>query len=103
MLFDSHTHINNETYNDKEREKLARDIENSDVSYVMDVGFDLESSFMACNHAQKYDWCYAAVGFHPHYAKKMGEEDLVLLKGLAKKPKVQAIGEIGPSVLNFQR
>ena len=95
MLFDSHTHINNETYNDKEREKLARDIENSDVSYVMDVGFDLESSLMACNHAQKYDWCYAAVGFHPHYAKKMGEEDLVLLKGLAKKPKVQAIGEIG--------
>jgi TatD DNase family protein len=95
MLFDSHAHINNETYNQNEREKLIRDIENSDVSYVMDVGFDLESSLLAYNHAQKYDWCYAIVGCHPHEAEKMSEEDLILFKGLAKKPKVQAIGEIG--------
>ena len=64
MLFDSHTHINNETYNDKEREKLSPDIENSNVSYVMDVGFDLESS-LSLQPRAKYDWCYAAVGFIP--------------------------------------
>lgn len=95
MLFDSHAHINNETYRPKQRERLIQDIEKSDVSYVMDVGFDLESSYLAYEHAQKYDWCYAVVGFHPHNADKMGEEDLILIKGLAKKPKVQAIGEIG--------
>lgn len=95
MLFDSHAHINNETYSQNQREKLIEDIENSDVSYVMDVGFDLESSYMAYKHAQDYHWCYAAVGFHPHDADKMSDEDLVLIKGLAKKTKVQAIGEIG--------
>ncbi len=95
MLFDSHAHINNEAYSEKERENLIRAIEDSKLSYVMDVGFDLGSSLLACNHANKYDWCYAAVGFHPHNADKMSEEDLAFIRGLAKKPKVQAIGEIG--------
>ncbi len=95
MLFDSHAHINNESYNKKQREKLVENIEKSAVSYVMDVGFDLESSFMAYKHAQKYPWCYAVVGFHPHNADKMEEDDLIHIKGLARKPKVQAIGEIG--------
>lgn len=95
MLFDSHAHINNETYNASQRERLIEDIEKSNISYVMDVGFDLESSCMAYNHAQKYPWCYAAVGFHPHNADKMEDDDLVHVKGLAKKSKVKAIGEIG--------
>jgi TatD DNase family protein len=95
MLFDSHTHINNETYNARQREELIRAIEDSHLSYVMDIGFDLESSYEAYKHASEHSWCYAAAGFHPHYADKIAEEDMVLLKGLAGKPKVQAIGEIG--------
>lgn len=95
MLFDSHAHINNETYKPGQRERLIEEIENSNVSYVMDVGFDLESSLLAFNHAEKYSWCYGVVGFHPHNADQMTDEDLILIKGLAKKPKVMAIGEIG--------
>lgn len=95
QLFDSHAHLNNESYKPKDIEKLAKEIEESDVAYVVDVGFDLSSSSVAQKHAQKYDWCYAAVGVHPHDVKDMDEETLVLLKGLAKKDKVVAIGEIG--------
>lgn len=95
MLFDSHTHINNENYNDEERLELIKLIEESPVTHVMDVGFDLESSAMAVKHAQQYSWCYAAVGCHPHDAKNMDEFQFAMLRGLAKKPKVQAIGEIG--------
>ena len=43
MLFDSHAHLNNDTYTDEQREALIKEIEASDLSYVMDVGFDLES------------------------------------------------------------
>lgn len=95
MLFDSHAHLNNETYNDKSRSEVIRAIEASDVSYVMDVGFDLASSVAAVSHAAAYPWCYAVVGCHPHDTKKMDETTLTLLAGLAKKPKVCAIGEIG--------
>lgn len=95
MLFDSHTHINNEGYTEEARQALMDEIEASDVSYVMDIGFDLESSMLAVKHAQSRDWCYAAVGCHPHDAKTMDEMTLELFRGLARKDKVQAIGEIG--------
>jgi TatD DNase family protein len=95
MLFDSHTHINNEGYDETGRLELIKKIEASQVSYVMDVGFDLESSAMAVKHAQKYAWCYAAVGCHPHDTKSMDDMQLAMIKGLAKKPKTMAIGEIG--------
>ena len=95
MLFDSHSHINNESYEEAERLKLVEAIEASDVSYVMDVGFDLASSVMAINHAKQYPWCYAVIGCHPHDTKGMDEMTLSMFKSLATKPKVVAIGEIG--------
>ena len=94
MLFDSHAHLNSEQY-DEDREDVIAAIERSDLSYVMDIGFDLQSSVMAVEHAKQYPWCYAAVGCHPHDTKMMDEEMLSMLRGLAKKPKVRAIGEIG--------
>lgn len=95
MLFDSHAHINNDTYTEEEREALIKEIESSDVAYVMDIGFDLESSVKAVEHAKRLPWCYAAVGIHPHDTKSMDEEVLSMIKHLAGKEKVQAIGEIG--------
>ena len=95
MLFDSHTHINNENYTDEQRAALIAEIAASDVSYAMDIGFDLASSVQAVKDAQENDWCYAVVGFHPHDAKNMDDMTLELIGGLAKKDKVKAIGEIG--------
>jgi TatD DNase family protein len=95
MLFDSHAHLNNESYTDAQREKLFKDIESSDLSFVMDVGFDLTSSALAVKHAERFPWCYAVVGCHPHDAKDFDETQFQLLKGLAEKPKAKAIGEIG--------
>ena len=53
MLFDSHTHLNNERYSEAEVLQLMEEIESSEVSYVMDVGFDLESSVLAVKHAAR--------------------------------------------------
>ena len=41
MLFDSHAHINNDTFTDEEREALIADIEASDLSYVMGMYFKI--------------------------------------------------------------
>ena len=94
MLFDSHAHLNSERY-ENDRDVIVDAIEKSDLKYVMDIGYDLESSVAAIEHAGKFPWCYAAVGCHPHDAKTMDEATLIMFKGLAKKPKVKAIGEIG--------
>lgn len=94
MFFDSHAHINNEM-KPQERETMIEAIEKSQLDYVMDIGFDLASSKLAADHAAKYPWCYAAVGCHPHDTKDMDDMQLAMIKGLAKKRKVMAIGEIG--------
>ena len=94
MFFDSHAHLNNEM-SDEARAAMVKAIEDSELDYVMDIGFDLPSSKLAVDHAAKYPWCYAAVGCHPHDTDSMDDMQLALIKGLAKKKKVMAIGEIG--------
>ncbi len=94
ILFDSHAHINEERFSEN-RSQLCEEIQASPLKYVMDIGFDLESSHQAVKDAAQYDFCYGAVGVHPHDTEDMDEAQLLLLRGLAKKPKIQAIGEIG--------
>ena len=96
MLFDSHSHINHEDFTEIERLERIREIEEDEnISYVMDIGCDLATSKMAAEHGEKYSWCFGAVGFHPHYAKDMGDVELMMIKGLAAKKDIKAIGEIG--------
>ena len=95
-LFDSHSHINHDEFDDAERAARIREIEEDpDLCYVMDIGCDMASSVLACEHAAKYPWCYGAVGFHPHDAKNFGPAEESLIRGMAKKPGICAIGEIG--------
>lgn len=95
MLFDAHTHLNDEDYTDAERAAIAQAIEESDVGCIVDVGSDLKTSLMAVMDANLYQWCYAAVGYHPHEAKFMTEETMGQIAELTADPKVVAIGEIG--------
>ena len=89
MLFDSHAHMNNESFDEEEREALIAKIEASKVDYVMDIGFNPESSELAVKHANRLSWCYAAVGCHPHDTKDMDEEKLDRLRELAQEEKKQ--------------
>lgn len=98
MLFDSHAHLNNDMPQEDRAamiKKVEEAIEAGLLDYVMDVGFDLESSKLAADHAAAFSWCYAAAGCHPHDTKDMDDMQLALIKGLARKDKVMAIGEIG--------
>ncbi|MBQ1352708.1 MAG: TatD family hydrolase [Firmicutes bacterium] len=95
MFFDSHTHINYDGYTEEERMALISVIERSNVDAVMDVAVDLVSSVLTVSHVKKLPWCYGAVGYHPHEAKDMGDDELAMIKGLARKDKIMAIGEIG--------
>lgn len=95
MLFDSHAHINNTDMTPERVEELVSQVENSTLEYVTDIGFDLPSSRRAVENAARYPWCYAAVGVHPHDTDDMDDMTLYMIKSLAAKPKVQAIGEIG--------
>lgn len=99
MLFDAHTHVNERSLGDEERKNFIQAVIDEGMM-AADIGFDLESSMMAVEHARKYEWCYAVVGCHPHDAENFDEIQLEMIRGLAMEKKVVAIGEIG---LDFYR
>lgn len=99
MLFDSHTHFNNEDLTEEERTELFAETEEAvadgRMAGAVDIGFDPDSSELALKHAAEHSWCYAAVGCHPHDAKKMDEVQLERIREMAADDKAVAIGEIG--------
>ena len=94
MLFDSHAHIDAKQF-DHDRDLVIKRAQLNDISYIMNPGADFESSVNAVALAEKYDFIYAAVGVHPHDVETMDDQMLALLKTMAQKDKVKAIGEIG--------
>lgn len=95
ILFDAHTHLDFEEYTEEERNALAEEIAASNVRYIIDVGDNVSSSEQAIRDAEKYEWCYAAVGIHPQYASQATDADIEEIRRLSAHPKVKAIGEIG--------
>ncbi len=95
MFFDSHAHIN-DAEDIQDRLTLAKEIEESGkLSFVADIGYDLESSKRAAEDAGLFSWCVAAVGVHPHDANTMDDDIYEQIKRLTYKKRVCAIGEIG--------
>ncbi|HEY8363912.1 MAG TPA: TatD family hydrolase [Tissierellaceae bacterium] len=94
LLIDSHAHLDDERF-DKDRDELIRSLESNGIELVINVGADLKSSIASVSLAEKYPNIYAAVGVHPHDVKDMDESTLEIIKSLAKRDKVVAIGEIG--------
>jgi len=94
MLIDSHAHLDDRRF-DVDREKIIKNMKNDGIDIILHPSADMTSSVKAVNTAQKNENIYAAVGFHPHSAKEMDEDSLEIIKSLAKKDKVIAIGEIG--------
>lgn len=95
MLFDSHTHLNFEEFTEDERAELAKEIAESEVAYLVDVGDSVESSKQAIKDAEDYPWCFAAVGIHPEHASGFSDKDIAEIKKMAAHKKAVAIGEIG--------
>jgi TatD DNase family protein len=94
MYFDSHAHIDGEKF-DRDREMVLARAKANGIDYIMNPGADFESSVRAVELAQQYEMVYAAVGIHPHDASTLDDGLLMMIEALTKKPKVQAIGEIG--------
>jgi len=94
MLFDTHTHLNDQAFQEDREEVLQRALDEG-VSLLVNVGYNRTTIPQTLELAEKYDFVYAAVGWHPHDAKDMTDEDLAWIEELADHPKVVAIGEMG--------
>ena len=94
MLFDTHTHVNVEQF-DEDRKEVIERARQAGVSEMVVVGFDKVTIDGAMALAESYDFIYAAVGWHPVDAIDATEEDFQRIEQLAGHPKVVALGEMG--------
>jgi TatD DNase family protein len=94
MWIDSHTHLNDQAYQEDYRAVIEAAINNG-VEAMLVVGCDLESSRRAVELANEYPVLWAAVGIHPHDAKSWNQVVAGEMQSLLKEPRVVAVGEIG--------
>ncbi len=94
MLFDTHAHYDAEQF-DADRDEVLGALPGAGIALAVNPGCDLPSSRAAVALAERYDFLYAAVGYHPENCAPYRPEDLEALRELAEHPKVVAIGEIG--------
>ncbi len=94
MLIDSHCHLNDEDLAPI-ADRIVGDFERDGILAAVNVGFDMPSSALAVEQAEKYKNVFAAVGMHPHDSRLMTDADYDVLKELSQHDKVVAIGEIG--------
>ena len=92
-IIDSHAHLMDEMYQSDVLEVIKRCTEN-DMEFLVNIGYDKESSYQAVKFAEKFEWMYAAIGLHPD-ACNTENVDIEFLKELAENKKVVALGEIG--------
>ena len=94
MFIDTHVHLNSKVLYDNINQ-VIEDAFNNQVTKMLVVGYDLETSRLAIELSEKYEWCYAAVGYHPTEIKNYTEKEYDELNQMAKHCKVVAIGEVG--------
>ncbi|MFF2158912.1 TatD family hydrolase [Paenibacillus chitinolyticus] len=94
MLTDTHTHMNNEAFDEDCDEAIQRAWDNG-VTRIVNVGFNRETIPSSIELAEKYDFIWTTVGWHPTDAIDMRPGDLEWIEELCKHEKVVAIGEIG--------
>ena len=94
MYFDTHAHYDDEWF-DADREALMESLPGAGVDLVVNVGCDEATSRTSIGFSRRYDYVYAAVGWHPHEAQSWTADSANLIRTWAKDPKVVAIGEIG--------
>ena len=89
-LFDTHFHW----YGKPEPEVIILEASENEVKYLLNSGWNLESSTAASQFAESFENCWFSAGVHPHNASDFNF-DFTPFKDLSKQEKCKAIGEVG--------
>lgn len=95
LFFDSHAHLNDVQFEKDRAEVILRAQEEYGVSHILNIGFNRDTIPTSIQLAEKYDFIYTSVGWHPHDAIDCSPDDVAWIRTLTTHSKVVAIGEIG--------
>ena len=93
-FYDTHAHLDCPDFAQDFAQMLER-AQAADITKLISIGTDLESSARAIKLAESHPCIYAVVGWHPNEATAAPVELRPALRELAKHSKVVALGETG--------
>lgn len=93
-IFDTHSHYDDEWFND-DRDELLASLKEKGVTKLVSCGCDIDSTKANQLLAAKYDYVCFAAGFHPENLEGAELEDIEKLRAFTSDEKCVAIGEIG--------
>lgn len=94
MLFDTHTHLDQEEFDDIRPDVVARANE-AGVTQIVAVGTTAAASRKCVELANQYEGVFAAVGVQPNYVTEAAKDDWSEIVQLVSSPGVVAVGETG--------
>jgi len=94
MLFDTHTHLDQEEF-DAIRDDVVERARAAGVMQIIAVGCTVASSRRCVELAAEYPGVHAAVGIQPNYVAEAEPGDWAEIKKLVTAPGVVAVGETG--------
>lgn len=94
MIFDSHSHYDDERFNE-DRDIILSSLSDKGVEKLVDVCASFESIQSVLELVKKYDFIYGAVGVHPDNVGELDEEKFDIIEKAANENKIIAVGEIG--------
>ena len=93
-LIDTHAHLYEPEYVEN-MDTLMEELRQNGMENVICVGCEIATSKRTLEIAEKYDFVYAAVGFHPCDVGEITDGMWDEMKKMMAHPKVRAVGEIG--------
>jgi TatD DNase family protein len=93
-FYDTHAHLDYPDFAHELPEVVAR-ASAANITKIISIGTDLESSQRAIQLAEQFPNIFAVVGWHPCEASRAPADFRPALRDLARHPKVVALGETG--------
>jgi len=94
QFIDTHCHIYMDKFDYKIEEIINR-AKAENVSKIICIGVDLNTSERCVELSNKYKEVYATVGIHPHESSNVEQSYLKNIENMCSEPKVIGVGEIG--------
>ena len=94
MIFDSHSHYDDEAF-DEDRDELLQSLSAKGVARIISAASSWDSLQKVMDICHRYSFAYPALGIHPENAADLTPERKPLLEALIEKERPVAIGEIG--------
>ena len=94
MFIDVHAHLDNVRY-EEDLDTVVKNAKEKCVEKIITAGYDLSSSYIDVEIANRFENVFACVGVHPENVEDLENDYLEKLETLLKNKKVVAIGEIG--------